>query len=244
VQSDTTTLAGMNNLELIELYVSPWSERVRWALDLKGLPFARREYRPLVDEDELRRTTGIATTPVLLADGQVVGDSDAALEWIESAQPTPALLPPDARERAAVRAYELMATETLAPFGRLVLIGRWQTAGVQPIGDHFAAKYHWSPDAEARGVAVLRTLLPELARAVATGPYLVGNTFTRADLTLSCMLTPVLGAPPDDLFALDAGTRGMFGILLAQDPALAPLRAWRDATYRRHRGGRVVPNRT
>jgi hypothetical protein len=35
--------------------------------------------------------------------------------------------------------------------------------------------------------------------------------------------------------------RGMFGIPFGTDPSLAPLREWRDRTYRQHRGGRVVP---
>ena len=72
---------------------------------------------------------------------------------------------------------------------------------------------------------------------------LVGSldAFTRADLTLAALLTPVLGLPPDDLFAIDPGLRPMFGIALGDDPALAPLRTWRDETYRRHRGRRVTP---
>ncbi len=231
----------MARLELWDIYFSPWSERVRWALELKGLPYTRRPYQPLADEEELCRTTGIATAPVLLADGRVVGDSDAALEWIEATRPTPALMPSDPRQRAAVRALELMATEVLAPAGRLVMIGKWKAANVQPLGDHFAAKYHWSPEAEARGLATLQTVLPELARAVTPGPYLVGDAFTRADLTLACMMTPVLGPLPDELFALGEPIRSLFGLPIGKDPVVAPLRAWRDDIYRRHRGGRVVP---
>ena len=141
----------MATLTLWEIYFSPWSERVRWVLELKDLPYTRRPYRPIADEDELKRTTGIATAPVLLFDGRVVGDSDAAVDWAEQARPTPPLLPADPRQRAAVRALELAATEVLAPTGRLVMIGKWQAAGLQPLGDYFAAKYHWSPEAEARG---------------------------------------------------------------------------------------------
>jgi glutathione S-transferase len=231
----------MQGLTLWEIYVSPYSERVRWVLELKGMPYGRRQYQPIADEDELRRTTGIDTTPVLLADGMVVGDSDAAVDWAERVRPTPTLLPADPRRRAAVRGLELMATETLAPAGRLVAIGQWHAAGLQPFADHFAAKYHWSKEAEARALTTLERTLPDLANAVAASPYLVGDAFTRADLTVACMLTPILGAPPDDLFALDEQMRGMFKVPLGKDPRVAPLRAWRDATYRRHRGGRVVP---
>jgi hypothetical protein len=35
--------------------------------------------------------------------------------------------------------------------------------------------------------------------------------------------------------------RAMFGTPFGADPSLAPLREWRDRTYRQHRGRRVVP---
>ena len=234
-------VARMANLELIELYPSPWSERLRWALEWKRVPYARRAYQPLAGEEELRHTTGISTVPVLLAEGEVVGDSDAALEWLEAHHPSPALVPEDPRRRAQVRAWEIAATETLAPAGRLVTIGRWKARGMQPLADHFAAKYGWSPAEEARMERLLGALVADLARAATSSPYLVGDGFTRADLTVASMLAGLVGIPGDELFALDESMRAMFGVLEEKDPVLGPLRAWRDGIYRRHRGGRVTP---
>ncbi len=231
----------MPTLELIELYPSPFSERLRWVLELKGVAYSRTPFVPLASEDEHKRRTGIATAPVLIADGEVIGDSDHSVDWLEARHPAPALLPSDPRRRAQVRAWELYATEVLAPAGRLLMIGRLQAMNVQPLADYFATKYHWNEAEEARVRRLLGTALPELAAAVATSPYLVGDDFTRADLTLAALLTPVLGLPPDDLFAIDPGTRMMFGSPLATDPALEPLADWRARTYRAHRGGRVEP---
>ncbi|HYY06727.1 MAG TPA: glutathione S-transferase family protein, partial [Candidatus Limnocylindria bacterium] len=176
-----------------------------------------------------------------LADGEVVGDSDAALAWLEAHHPQPALVPTDPRLRAQVRAWEIAATETMAPAARLVMIGRWKARGMQPFADHFAAKYRWSPAEEARMARLLGALVADLARAVASSPYLVGGGFTRADLTVACMVAGVIGVPPDELFALEESMRPMFGLLPEEDPAVTPLRAWRDGIYRRHRGGRVSP---
>lgn len=231
----------MATLELIELYPSPYSERVRWALDLKGVSYARTPYVPLASEEEHARRTGIRTAPVLIADGEIIGDSDRAVDWLEGKHPSPTLVPDDPRRRAQVRAWELLATEVLAPAARHVMIGRFKEMNVQPLADHFAAKYHWSEAEEARVDRLLRTALPELAAAVAVAPYLVGDAFTRADLTVAALLTPALGLPPDDVFAMDAGTRQMFGMPLGADPALGPLREWRDRIYRSHRGRRVEP---
>jgi glutathione S-transferase len=231
----------MPTLELIELYPSPFSERLRWVLDVKGLSYARTPYVPLASEDDHARRTGIRTAPVLIADGEVIGDSDRSVDWLEAEHPSPALIPADPRRRAQVRTWELYATEVLAPAARLVMIGRFKAMNVQPLADHFAAKYHWNEAEEARVDHVLRTALPELAAAVVAAPHLVGDGFTRADLTVAAMLTPTLGLPPDDVFAMDAGTRQMFGTPFGADPSLAPLREWRDHTYRQHRGRRVEP---
>ncbi len=231
----------MADLELIELYPSPFSERVRWVLELKGLPYRRTQFVPLAGEAEHKSRTGIATAPVLLADGEVVGDSNEALDWIEAHHPATPLLPEEPVARAQVRAWEHLATEVITPLARLGFIGKAKTLGIQPLGDHFAAKYHWSEAEEARGDRILRTVLPDLARAVAQAPYLVGNALTRADVTMASMLVPVIGIPSSDLFVLDDAMRAMFGVPYGADPALAPLRQWRDETYRRHRGGQVRP---
>jgi glutathione S-transferase len=181
---------------------------------------------------------------VLIVDREIIGDSDRSVDWLEAKHSAPALLPDDPRGRAQVRAWELFATEVLAPAARLVMIGRFKAMNVQPLADHFAAKYHWNDGEEARVDRLLRIALPELAEAVAAAPYLVGDGFTRADLTVAALLTPALGLPPDDLFAINAGTRQMFGMPFGADPALAPLREWRDRIYRSHRGRRVEPAAT
>lgn len=229
------------DLELIELYPSPFSERVRWVLEIKRLPYRRRSYQPLVGEAELREQTGQATVPVLFAGGQLIGDSNAAVDWIEAQQPAPALLPGDPAERLQVRAIELAATEALAPWARLGFIGRAKALDLQPLADHFAAKYDWTPEREASAAKVLRGLLADLTQTLAKRDHLVGSALTRADVTVAAMLATVFGHPPDDLFSLDAPMRTMFGLPMGDEPELASLRRWRDDLYRRHRGGRVDP---
>jgi hypothetical protein len=59
------------------------------------------------------------------------------------------------------------------------MIGRYKAMNLQPLADHFAAKYHWSEAEGARADHALRTALPELAAAVAASRYLVGGNFAR-----------------------------------------------------------------
>ena len=47
-----------------------------------------------------------------------------------------------------------------SPASQRVMMGRFKAMGVQPLADHFAAKYHWNEAEEARVDRVLRTALP------------------------------------------------------------------------------------
>ena len=94
---------------------------------------------PIAGEAE-HRATGIATAPVLLADGEVVGDS-SALEWLEQAiAASPPLLPAGGVAACAgARMGCAFASEVLAPYARLTAIGKFKQLDMQPLADHFAA---------------------------------------------------------------------------------------------------------
>ena len=36
----------MSTIKLIQMYASPWAERVRWALNFKGVPYEKQNYQP------------------------------------------------------------------------------------------------------------------------------------------------------------------------------------------------------
>src|SRR5258708_37998693 len=90
----------MSTTKLITMYLSPWSERVRWALAFKGLPYEKQNYQPGVDEEQVKNLTGQALVPVLITDGKVIPDSTEILEWLEESRPEPALLPASEKDPA------------------------------------------------------------------------------------------------------------------------------------------------
>jgi glutathione S-transferase len=83
-------------------------------------------------------------------------------------------------------------------------------------------------------------VLTILKHSLAGRNYLVGTTFTRADLTTASILA-VVNPPPDDLFFFPAPVRARFTDPVAQNSEFAPIFAWRDQIYRKHRGGPVKP---
>ena len=52
--------AAMSTIKLINMYASPWAERVRGALTFKGVPYEKQDYRPGVHEETVRKLTGQA----------------------------------------------------------------------------------------------------------------------------------------------------------------------------------------
>lgn len=233
----------MNTLKLIQLYQSPWSERARWGFEFKGVPYEKQDYQIAVGEEELKKLTGQAQVPVLLVNGAVIPDSTAILNWLEEQKPQPALMPASDKERAEVMLWEELMDWVLGPQGRLLILGKFLRSDdpqFQQGGQFMGQKYQHSPYTEEHAKAAVRRVLTILKHFLAGRDYLVGNSFTRADLTTASMLA-VVNPPPDDLFFCPAPVRARFTDPIAQSPEFAPLFAWRDQIYRKHRGGPVKP---
>jgi glutathione S-transferase len=233
----------MSTLRLIQIYQSPWSERARWGFEFKGVPYEKQDYQVGAGEEELKKLTGQAQVPVLVVNGTVIPDSTAILDWLEEHKPEPALLPRSEKERAEVMLWEELMDWALGPQGRLLIAGkllRAQNAQLQQAGQFFSQKYQYSAYAEEHAKVTIRRNLTILRNALARREYLVGDTFTRADLTTAAILA-IVNPPPDDIFPFPAPLRAAFTDPLALDPVFAAIFAWRDQMYRKHRGGSPKP---
>jgi maleylpyruvate isomerase len=101
------------------------SYRVRIALAYKGLPF--RQATLDLRKGEQRRDAYLALNPqglvpCLEADGLVLTQSPAILEWLEEAFPAPPLLPRDAADRAIVRAMAAVVACDIHPVNNLRIL--------------------------------------------------------------------------------------------------------------------------
>jgi glutathione S-transferase len=233
----------MGTIKLITLYGSPWSERVRWAFAFKGVPYEKQNYRPGVDEEELKKLTGQNQVPVLIADGKVIPDSTAILEWLEDFKPAPALLPRSEKDRAHATLLEELALGVLGSEGRTLIIGRFlrsSTPELQQAGEFFAGKYGYSAYAEEQARRTVKRVLSALRQTLNGRQYLVGEVFSRADLTIASMMT-LLKPAPDELFLLPASNRPTHHEPLADEPSYSVMFEWRNEMYRRHRGEVVKP---
>ena len=176
----------MSSIKLIQMYASPWAERVRWVLNFKGLPFEKQNYQPGVDEEAVKKLTGQAQVPVLLVDGTVIPDSTAIVNWLEQHHPQPALMPTSEKDHAQAMLWEELMDGVLGPQARMLIIGHFLRSSepeLQQGGRYFAQKYQHTSYAEERAKVTVERILTILKHALDGRQYLVGDTFTRADLT-------------------------------------------------------------
>ena len=87
-------------IRLYDYWRSSAAYRVRIALNLKGVPYARVPVNILPGKDEQLGTAYQAVNPqmrvpAIEVDGRIAGQSLAIIEWIDEACEGPALLPKD-----------------------------------------------------------------------------------------------------------------------------------------------------
>ena len=241
---------------LWHLKVSHYNEKARWALDHKRIAHVRRAVTPGGHPRVARKLSGGDTLPVLVLDGEAVGDSTRIVEALERRWPERPLYPADPGERRRALELEDFFDEELGPYSRRLVMAH-------TIPDARLMLATFAPDAHGPRLAAARAIFPLVRRRVrrdyrtddagvaqafdklrAAGErfwaelrpsgYLVGDEFTIADLTLAALLSPVV-APPQ--FPYPQPQRG--------HPRLAPVREalaesglldWTLETYAHRRG--------
>lgn len=245
---------------LWQIEVSHYSEKVRWALEYKGIDHARRTPLPGTHIPiALGLTRGAQPTfPVAQIDGRTIGDSTAIIAALEERYPEPPLYPADPEERARALELEDYFDEQLGPHARLLpfyeliqepdLFAEIAAESVpgplgkaKPVVGAYARAYtslRWgansSEDAErARAgiVAAMDRLDAELKRS--GGEFLVGERFSVADLTAASLFYPVV-IPPEGPLSPDLPRPPAFD-RFRESLSNRPTYRWVQDTFRRHR---------
>ena len=206
------------DLELHGYWRSSPSWRVRIALEWKGLPYRKAPVNILEGENRAPERLALnpqGRVPFLVADGVVLTQGPAILEWLEEVAPTPPLLPGDPLGRARVRAMSALVACDIAPLQNLIvtreLAARFDadTAAVRGFVSGFIAP----------GLAAFDTMAAEYG-----GCFCHGDALSLADLHL---VTQLLGARR---FGVDVAA---FPRLLAVEARCAGLPAFQAAAPER-----------
>ena len=245
---------------LWQIDISHYSEKARWALEYKGVDHGRRSALPGSHIPiALFLTRGAQPTmPVLRIDGENVGDSTAIIATLEAKYPDPPLYPSDAEERARALELEDWFDENLGPHARLLpfyeliqepeVFAEVAAAAVPgPLGKakpligayaraYTSIRFNANSDENADRareaiVAAMDKLEKELQQG--NGEYLVGDSFSVADLTAASLFYPLVVPPegplPTDLPRPSALERFREGLSERRGYK------WVEETFRKHR---------
>ena len=204
---------------LISLSISPFNELARWSLERAGVPYDEEKKALVWHVLASRRAGGKGTTPLLVADGDVVPESIEIAEWADRhAAPGRRLYPegPAGDEtRELVRHY----AEDLGPESRRVIWGhlvkqpglasRYWGQGVSPrqarvqpwllrIGRPGVRRALGLSRAEQEAApGRVRAIFDEVAERLSDGRrHLLGDELTAADIAFAAMASPAV--LPDD----------------------------------------------
>jgi len=238
--------------------VSHFNEKIRWALDFKGIPHVRKalflDYLP-----RALWASGGPTLPILFLDGKAFGDSTLILQALEKAYPDPPLYPRDDVARRRAEDLEQFFDEELGHPLRTAILGPMFVSDPDGVIDAlsvgmdlrpttkrvlrrvfpaFSAFYRYRHHINRATVSAapekIRAALERIRTEVQPSGYLVGEAFSVADLTAAALFSPLV--MPKEL---------QYRLPEPLPESLAKLRssvsthegfAWVAEMYQRHRG--------
>lgn len=202
-------------VKLYQFAISHFSEKVRWALDHKGVTHEPVYLLPGMHVRTIRELTGQKATsvPVLVDNGLPVQGSAAILDHLDEAFPERPLLPEAPNERASALAWEKRLDEQAGPAVRTFayhhLLQRPKVvapllAAKTPFWNSYLLRLGFSRVDEtmrkmmainektaAEAQTVVESLLDEINSIYEGGRFLAGSTFSRADITAGALFAPL-----------------------------------------------------
>ena len=199
--------------ELYDFTFSHYSEKARWALDFKGIPYKSRHLVPGLHVRTTRKLAPRSSVPILKTDDAVIQGSAEIIDFLDQMFPGRSLTPADPQEANAAIEWEKYLDQEIGVTLRL-----WFYHHTLPDRDR-AVRFlcqdaHWlqrlllgfsfakirpvmiekmNINAGTASEAERRFLLAfdRLDAALERGPFLVGNCFSRADLAACALLWPL-----------------------------------------------------
>src|SRR5262249_16384468 len=105
--------------ELYDFRFSHYSEKARWALDFKGIPYAPRHLLPGFHMRTTKKLAPRSCVPILNADGAVIQGSTEIITFLEQAFPGRSLTPSDPIEAQGALEWEKYLDEEVGVTLRL-----------------------------------------------------------------------------------------------------------------------------
>ena len=201
------------SLILHQFPISHYCEKVRWALDYKGLEYRLQNHLPGLHVKKIRKVADKTTVPVLEHDGKYIQGSAAIISHLDDQFPDKPLTPTEVRLRSQVLEWERFCDADIGPHVRRFcydtllrhpkLVVPLLAHGGPIWGKPFLRLIYPKLQKTMRRIMKIRepevtesrealeSALERLNQALEGKQYLVGNRFTRADLAAASLLAPL-----------------------------------------------------
>jgi glutathione S-transferase len=198
-------------MKLLEFPHSHYCEKARWALDYKGIPFQAVPIMPGFHMITVRKYAPDTSVPVLLDNNEVVQGSSDIINYLEQRYPSQPLTPTDTDERRACLEIERTMDERLGENIRRILYYRLlgypdfiRYCFTHPMPQlrqlifrifypilryKIYQTYVISTEKVEQARREFDAAMSELEKQLKYRQYLVGEQFTRADLSVASMLS-------------------------------------------------------
>ncbi len=245
----------MPDIVLHQFRASHFNDKVRWALAFKGLKHRRVSYLPGLHSKPMQALSGQRQTPVLVLDGKAIADTSAIIAALETAVPMPALYPSDPALREKALSIEKRLDAELGPATRTVafsvlldeldfmvrLFGhgepwlkRFIYRRMVPRAKPMVARVNGvNPENIARSFKAVDETLDWIASETRNRTYLVGDSFSVADLAAAALMAPICELEHPDMCPRPPVPEAMDALYARwrKHPGIA----WVKARYRENR---------
>jgi glutathione S-transferase len=256
-QLNRAAAAGVDTPVLWHLEISHYNEKVRWARDYKGVAHVRRAVTPALQELTARRLHAGRTVPILEMNGRTIGDSTKIIEEIERRWPEPPLYPADPEERTRALDLEEYFDEQCGHDLRRVLFDDNMAEPetflamlygadhprirllktISPVFGHVVKlRYRIRPDTVEKSRQRVRAAFDTIEAEAGPSGYLVGESFSVADLTAASILALIVMPPEFPYIKLHPDERTAESRRFRDSLKDRPGFKWVEDIYARHRG--------
>jgi glutathione S-transferase len=192
---------------LLQFSTSHYCRKARLALGYKKIPYQVQNLNPGFHILKLKPLTGLTTVPVLLPqiEGQpeAIADSTRILQYLETYQIEPRLLPADKRQQNQAWMLEDWFDESIGIATRFIYYDYRAGAGKQIDSSLLSQaliqlvrrQYKINTATVKLAVERLAIALDELSVRWQDSPYLVGDRISVADIAAAALLSPLALIP-------------------------------------------------
>lgn len=204
-------------LTLYQMPISHYCEKVRWALDYKGILAKRCNLLPGFHVRTAKKLAPRSQLPILEHDGVVIQGSSDIITHLDAAYPGRLLTPEDEPARREALEWERFADDEIGPHVRRMLYhvllehpnlvipffthqGPWYGRFLLPrlyptLQKRMRALMRIDAETARESQDRVEQALDRLNTHLRGRSFLVGDRFTRADLAAASLLAPLAGPP-------------------------------------------------